>query len=229
MGVIPVLNCTTPDGGRGECNTIVVTTKPLQNGTCPELSVHRDSTLEQVHIFDNELISQNGTSPHCMAVVSAFTPNESPQKLCITDTDGNVVCMNTTVSTSVPGNTKCANEKEAGTRAKKQVKTGLVSCVCTIDKDNKTPVEIIKRKPVPPSDSLHKAAGVGAGGMAGAMVVGVIIYLAIKKIKGNGDSETIDVVYKKPLPMSRPPSRLFPTQKVTPTLARRQARPQLDF
>ncbi|XP_052272462.1 uncharacterized protein LOC127872979 isoform X1 [Dreissena polymorpha] len=229
VGVIPVINCTTSDGGRGECNTIVVTTKPLQNGTCPELSVHRDSTLEQVHIFENELISHNGISPHCMAVVSAFTPNGSPQKLCITDTDGNVVCMNTTVSKSVPGNTKCANEKEAGTRAKKQVKTGLVSCVCTIDKDNKTPVEIIKRKPVPPSDSLHKAAGVGAGGMAGAMVVGVIIYLAIKKIKGNGDSETIDVVYKKPLPMSRPPSRLFPTQKVTPTLARRQARPQLDF
>ncbi|KAH3845116.1 hypothetical protein DPMN_087387 [Dreissena polymorpha] len=103
---------------------------------------------------------------------------------------------------------------------------GLVSCVCTIDKDNKPLVEIIKRKPVSPSDSLHKAAGVGAVGMAGAMVVGVIFYLAIKMIKGNGDSDTIDVVYKKPLPMSRPPSRLFPSHKVPPTLARRQARPQ---
>ncbi|KAH3845051.1 hypothetical protein DPMN_087320 [Dreissena polymorpha] len=52
--------------------------------------------------------------------------------------------------------------------------TGLVNCVCTIDKNNKPPVEIFKRNPVPPSDSLHKAAGVGAVGMAGAMVVGVI-------------------------------------------------------
>ncbi|KAH3691266.1 hypothetical protein DPMN_192015 [Dreissena polymorpha] len=65
--------------------------------------------------------------------------------------------------------------------------------------------------------------------MAGAMIVGVIIYLAIKKFKGNGDSDTIDVVYNKPCPMSRPPSRFFPTQKVTPTLARRHARQQLDF
>ncbi|KAH3845049.1 hypothetical protein DPMN_087318 [Dreissena polymorpha] len=53
--------------------------------------------------------------------------------------------------------------------------------------------------------------------MAGAMVVGVIFYLSIKMIKGDGDYDAIDVVYKKPLPMSRPLSRLFPSQKVTPT------------
>jgi len=44
-------------------------------------------------------------------------------------------------------------------------------------------VKIIPKKPVPTMKQKMRAAGVGAGGMAGTMAIGTVIYLIVSKLK----------------------------------------------
>lgn len=48
---------------------------------------------------------------------------------------------------------------------------------------------IIKKKPVIPNDRLYKAAGFGAGGMTGTMVVCTAIYIAAKKLSNSSSGK----------------------------------------
>ncbi|XP_052273089.1 uncharacterized protein LOC127873320 isoform X1 [Dreissena polymorpha] len=217
----PVLNCTTKDGKPGECDIVLITTKPLSNGECPQLFVHPDTTLERVHIFENMLINSTNIMPHCVSQVSAHTPNESTQKLCIMDSAQILMCLNTTVTQPA-----CKASTEATTQAKQLVMTGMVSCVCKLESSE--PINVIKRNPRPSTKALTKVAGFGASGMAGAMAVGVLIYLVIKKIKAK--PSTVKCMNAKPQPAMKPKAEVAPASPEVPSfLKRRQVRPEMAW
>lgn len=77
--------------------------------------------------------------------------------------------------------TSCEWKKEKDI-AHKEASAGYASCHCTWN--NKT-VQIIKKKPVVSSEKMSKAAGIGAGAMAGAMAAGTIIYVVVTKSKAS--------------------------------------------
>lgn len=60
------------------------------------------------------------------------------------------------------------------------VTKGYASCFCIV---NSKKVQVIKKRPVVQKQKLFKAAGFGAGGMAGTMVVGVVAYAIVNKIR----------------------------------------------
>lgn len=60
------------------------------------------------------------------------------------------------------------------------VSSGYASCFCIVHGKK---VHIIKKKPVVPKATMVKAAGFGAGGMAGSMVVGGVVYALVSKFR----------------------------------------------
>lgn len=103
------------------------------------------------------------------------------------------------------------------------VKTGYASCFCMVEGRR---VQIIKKRPVAQTKNLIKSAGFGAGGMGGTMVIGLIIYSIVNKLRQPRES-----VISKPPPMSKPPpisrSRVHPQQKQEPRPE--VLKPQLNF
>ncbi|XP_052766623.1 neurogenic locus Notch protein-like [Mya arenaria] len=186
-----VLNCTETDSA-GKCLPIVMTTRPFSNKTCPQLSVHQDTTLASVHVFENKLVDSH--DPRCVAIVTAFPSGGSSNKdrLCLTDSLSGVRCM-----TAVTSNQKKCDSGKATARARKSVSSGLVSCFCEVH-GQKLP--IIITRPQIKTERLIKVAGYGAGGMAGAMIVGVLIYLIISGVKGDRKIDS----YGRPMPVGKP-------------------------
>lgn len=103
------------------------------------------------------------------------------------------------------------------------VKTGYASCFCMV-KGKK--VQIIKKRPVAQTKNMIRSAGFGAGGMAGTIVICLIIYSIVNKLRQPRESSI-----SKPPPMSKPPrisgSRVHPHQKQGPRPE--ILKPQLNF
>ncbi|WAR18804.1 hypothetical protein MAR_000642 [Mya arenaria] len=88
-----VLKCTRSDSP-GKCLPIVIATRPFSNKT-PQLSVHQDTTLEKVHVFENKLLDSH--DPRCVAIVTAVPSglSNTNDSLCVTDSLSGVRCLTT--------------------------------------------------------------------------------------------------------------------------------------
>ena len=75
------------------------------------------------------------------------------------------------------------------------VTKGYASCFCVV---NEKKIQIIKKRPVAQKEKLFKAAGFGAGAVTGTMVIGVVVYMIVNKVRQPS-------VKRKP-PTPRPPS-----------------------
>ncbi|XP_052767832.1 fibropellin-1-like [Mya arenaria] len=173
----PVFDCKA---GTDECPPVLLTSQPDPDGSCPLLSVHPESTVENVHLSDSQAVDGR-----CLTT-AVFRPGSGGghEQLCVT-TGSDVACLATD-----GGNEPCTSGQPTKVRekARKRVKEGYVSCKCLVDDKE---VDIIQKKPVPQPRHMVKAASFGAGGMAGTMVVGVIMYLIISRFRKPPDADDL--------------------------------------
>lgn len=93
------------------------------------------------------------------------------------------------------------------------VVTGFASCSCIM---NGKMVDVVKKRPIAKEQKLYFAAGYGAGGMAGTMAIGVLIYVIINKLRQP----------QKSFRPRSPSARVHPSLNIKVRAARKQ---NMDF
>ncbi|WAR18617.1 hypothetical protein MAR_000455 [Mya arenaria] len=148
------------------------------NDTCPSLSVYKETTMFDYEIMENEKV-EDGV---CFATVSGFE-NVTNGTVCLRDDYGVVRCMSCL--------TGC-NHKKASEQARSIVSAGYANCYCFTDSGEK--IHIIKKRPVPKSGSLAKAAGYGATSLVGTSGIGTAIFFVLKfKSKLFSKNKKVDI------------------------------------
>ncbi|XP_060582136.1 uncharacterized protein LOC132738608 isoform X2 [Ruditapes philippinarum] len=150
-----------------------------------DLNVQPSSS--SVHVFSSN--KTNGSICHYDVVYVPSKDKSGKQNLCVSriSSPSQKHCMVVDVKE------KC-NTKKASEEAREMVTKGYASCFCIV---NNKKVQVIKKRPVAQKGKMFKAAGFGAGGVAGTMAVGVAVYMIVNKVRQP----------KKP-PTTRPPSSL---------------------
>ncbi|XP_053374815.1 uncharacterized protein LOC128547113 [Mercenaria mercenaria] len=145
--------------------------KKNQTGPCdPNLSV--EPTSSPVAVLQSSLTNSSFCNYDVVYIPSKNSAGK--QNLCFSTTSSvQKHCMVVDVKDD-------CDTKKASEQAREMVTKGYASCFCIV---NSKKVQIIKKRPVVQKGKLFKAAGFGAGGMAGTMVLGVAVYALVNKLR----------------------------------------------
>ncbi|KAL4237886.1 Protocadherin Fat 4 [Mactra antiquata] len=180
----------------------VTATTNTKDDKCPDILIHKETTVSSYHVFES--VKYDKKCKSIIAVTGNKTGGEH-QRLCLKTENGSQQCIEITMKDSQES---CDN-KVATEHARKMVDTGYASCSCVF---NGKRLNIIKKRPVPKPEALYKAAGFGAGGMLGTIVIGVIIYAVVSKIKSSPKRSAI-TTKEKPRPSPRMRQKVHPHKR----------------
>ncbi|KAL4236939.1 hypothetical protein ACF0H5_005325 [Mactra antiquata] len=155
-----------PDGTELVCKPNSVCHIPVvtetTDGLCEQVTQCLSGLDVDIHTFDTQ--KKDG---RCITDIAVQTENKENMMKHI--------CL------SAGSHGENINFDVKATHQTEMVSTGNAKCSCVV---NGKEVNIIKKKPVPTSKEIYIAAGFGAGGMIGTMVVGIIIYVVVTRLQG---------------------------------------------